>query len=115
MDNLNPIMIRDADEWTCLENPVFKQDLAECSSAAEGKSDSLSVNKKKPIKITSPVLTFQLVIVLLILITSFLSKTFFFEKYHLIKECYDEEITASMIFDGEFGSLDYSEFFSAVR
>ena len=108
MDNLNKAVFDPADEWIPLEKPVYKSELAIPSASDD--SNTIT-NKKRNVRILSPVVTFQLIVLLLILIVSVVCKTFFVDVFELAKECYETEISASMFFDGEFKNLDYSGFF----
>ena len=109
MDNLQKTIDRDVNDWIALENPIYKdKTLTERVTETEKES---AYSKPGNIRILSPVVTIQLILVLLVLIVSYVSKTFFFSKFSSWKQAYDSEISASMFFDGEFKSLDYSDFF----
>lgn len=108
MDNLNRLGIREADDWVSVETPVYKQE----SELQPPKDDKIcATDSKKSVRILSPVVTFQLVLMLIVMIASFLCKTFLYEKFSFVKECYDSEICASMFFNGDFELLNYTDFF----
>lgn len=116
MDNyFNTSHTFDSEPWLSVSETVVRTELEkekDCSEHSVNTADDKSVQKGR--HITAPVLTFQLVICMLILIFLFITKTFFAHVFSEIKFIFDREIGASMYFSGDFSHLDYSEFFEAT-
>ncbi len=112
MDNY--IDAYDEKEWNLLTQPVLKND-----TNSENEPDILREESAETIKIkkskSSPILTFQLVLCLVVLIVLFLLKTFAINTFTEIKSWYDTELTASLFFSGDFSELDYSSMFSSTN
>lgn len=99
-------------EWNELTTPVIKNDNADEDQLL---SNDVSVNKAtKKERISSPVLTLQLILCLSILTILFLFKTFAFDLYSVVKNWYDSEVQSTLYFSGDFSDLDYSSLFSST-
>ncbi len=108
MDNYNDNLQR---QWTDVNTST-----ALYIPEAENTSDeNVSQKPHKSNKIISPIITFQLVICILILILIFISKPFLPDLNKRVMDFYNAEISASMIFSGDFRDLDYSTFFGATN
>lgn len=95
--------------WTELSEPVRKQDLLKTPSDKSTKTE-------EPIKhrtYSTPVLTFQLILCLIVLTVLFLLKTFSVGLYANIREWYDTEMSSTLYFSGDLSNIDYSHIFSA--
>ena len=110
MDNLK--YSKDSDhEWQTVCEPVIKDSNSQYENEEENSS---VVTDSKHVRLSAPVLTFQLILCLLALIFCFISKNFLPDIFHRIKEVYDKEINASVLCSGDFFGLDYSQFFGAT-
>ncbi len=117
MDNyFNTSQTFDSEPWLSVSEPIVKNDF-DINSVDNERSVNTSADNSMPKRkrLTAPVLTFQLIISMLILLFSFVAKTFMSEMFSEIKFMYDKEINASMYFSGDFSDLDYSEFFGASQ
>ncbi len=110
MDNY--IDAYDEKEWSLLTPPVMKD---EASADTQSSYSEIKENTKKKNRVSSPVLTIQLVICLLLLIFLFLAKTFAVDTFDKIKLWYDTELSASLFFSGDFSELDYSQILGSTE
>lgn len=112
MDNYNNENFRD--DWTRVGTPVyksFKENTDDISDILT--NDTVSKDTKRKIVLFGSVVSLQLIICLLVLIFSYICSAFFADKFKNIKEIYDDEIYASMLFDGNLEDVDYSSVFTA--
>lgn len=113
MDNFTNIY---DDSWTELAKPVTKAELTEGDNESEKESQTEPKQGKGANKnrhLTTPIITIQLVLCLIVLTFLFLCKTFSIDLYREIKAFYDKEISANLISSGDFSSHDYSELFAS--
>ena len=97
------------DDWVNLSEPAA----FEAVETESVKESVLQPEKKTHRAVIAPVLTFQLVVTILILISIFLIKFFLPEFYFKVQKCFDTEMSRSMITDGDFSDFDYQQFFSS--
>lgn len=111
MDNLN--YYNAEDKWNELTPVTIKSENTNetTSETSVAKSDSYKSGKK----ISSPVLTIQLIVCLLLLIILYTFKTFSSELFLDIKNWYNSEVNATLYFSGDFSQLDYSSIFSSTN
>lgn len=94
--------------WEELSKPVRKQD------QVPTQTDTLNPDlKPRHRTYSTPVLTIQLVLCLIVLTILFLLKTFSFNSFDDIKKWYDTEMKSTLYHSGDFSSLDYSQLFSS--
>lgn len=98
-------------EWTDLSTPVYKDSKNEILSDDTQHKETEHEYAKQ--RISSPVITFQLITCLIILTFAFLVKTFWSYEFSCFKEHFNKELNASMFFDGKLTDLDYSDFFKS--
>ncbi len=109
MDNYNDKDVNK--QWTDISRPTV-QPLSEAESVSKESTNPKSSISQKNI---SPIITFQLIVCILILILIFISKPLIPKLNQFIMNIYNAEISASMIFSGDFKDLDYSSFFGATE
>ena len=100
------------DDWVNLSEPEFPLQQKSVEDEADKKEKNTESFTRREIK--SPILTFQLVVSLLIIISILIIKSFLPEHYYKFIHFYDAQMSRSMYSDGDFSSLDYSEFFSST-
>lgn len=115
MDNYNNYLhSSDSESWQSVAEPFVKVQDNQTELGVGVSEVSLPYSESNNGRhISAPVLTFQLVICIMILIFSYVSSTFFSDFFQKIKFVYDKEINASMCFSGDFSDLNYSDLFGA--
>ncbi|MBE6737142.1 MAG: hypothetical protein E7566_00600 [Ruminococcaceae bacterium] len=101
------------ENWTSLTSPMYKKSFDENVDMKEDYKDEMeaneSVSNKIRVKVLSPIATLQLIVCLIVLIFSYLANAFYTDKFTAVKDAFDNELFASMFFDGKFKDIDYSE------
>lgn len=108
MDNFNNNNIYPDDQWQSLSTPIVKTEAAD----AADEEPEVTVKPKKHSK--HPVLTLQLTISLCALLFLFILKFLGTELYNSVINWYEKEISKSVIYNGDFESLDFSSLFSTA-
>ena len=110
MDNFNKSNLYYEDEWQSTSIPIVKtveDDHAHIQTEDDVKSPH---QKKKHSK--HPVLTFQLTVTLVALILVFGLKFLSKPLYEIVINWYQQEISESVIYNGDFESFDFSLIFA---
>lgn len=108
MDNFNNNNYYPEDEWQRISTPMIKSTDDENHQFSDG--DEAVSKVKKPNK--HPVLSFQLIVVLVALLFIFAVKFLGLPLYSSVISWYNKEISKSVIYNGNFESFDFSSVFS---
>lgn len=109
MDNFNNRNFYPDDQWQNISEPVIKSEAAD--------TDALPLEEPqeepKPKRHSKhPVLTFQLTVSLCVLLFLFIIKFLGTPLYSAVMSWYENEISKSVIYDGDFENLDFSALFA---
>lgn len=111
MDNYNNFEKNSEDYgWRQLAKPQY----AENEHLPIEDESVITIEKKKKFS-SSAILTFQLVLCIVFLITLYLSRAFMPSLFYAFKDIYNKEIGTSMFFSGNFQDLDFTHLFTATN
>lgn len=110
MDNY--IGVNDSTTWSELATPVKKSEESIDTTLEESLQRTDKVKQKN--RVSTPILSIQLSVCLIILTVLFLLNTFNPVVFSKLKSWYDSELTADLYFNGDFSSLDYSLIFNST-
>ena len=107
MYNINNNFYRD-DDWQSTSTPIVKTYDDENFLT----EDNGEFGRKAKKHSKHPVLTFQLIVVLSLLLLFFVVKFFSESLYNTVISTYRKEISKSVIYNGDFESFDFSSIFA---
>ena len=108
MDNFNNRNLYPEDDWQNISTPILKEQ----NILNQESSEEVSVSNKKPSK--HPVLTIQLILAICVLLFLFTLKFLGAPLFDTITSWYDNEISKSVIFNGDFENFDFSSVFATA-
>lgn len=109
MDNFNNRNFYPDDDWQNISQPIVKNEAADTDDLSlEEEREELKVKKHSK----HPVLTVQLTVSLCVLLFLFIIKFLGAPIFTAVMAWYENEISKSVIYDGDFESLDFSAFFA---
>lgn len=108
MDNYNNRNFYPDNDWQSISQPVVKTEVADTDLTQE--EAQVEVKAKKHSK--HPVLTIQLTVSLCVLLFLFIIKFLGTPLYTAVMTWYEKEISKSVIYNGDFESMDFSSLFA---
>lgn len=108
MENFNNRNLYPDDDWQSISQPVVKSEEEDSNfTSQEPKTEPKPKRHSK-----HPVLTFQLTVSLCVLLFLFIIKFLGTPLYTWVMTWYENEISKSVIYDGDFEGLDFSSLFA---
>lgn len=106
MDNFNDRDFYAENDWQSISQPVVKAELKDAETEQINTSDKPKKQSKHP------VLTLQLTLSLCLLLFLFIVKFLGPQLYTAVISWYEDEISKSVIYNGDFEGFDFSSLFS---
>ncbi len=114
MDNLKFYDSLESDEWISLSEPVMAQPVSLDNLEAIDDADKIKKPPKSKNTLKAPIVTFQLLLCVSILLLIYISKLFLPDVFTIFKSTYDREINSSMFSNGDFKNSSYLSFFTST-
>ena len=108
MDNFNDRNFYGDDDWQTTSTPVVKTFEDELPQEEDDVKNSPKVKRNSK----HPVLTFQLTVAIIALLLVFGLKFLGMPLYETVVKWYEEEISKSVIYNGDFENFDFSLIFA---
>lgn len=108
MDNFNNKDIYSDNDWQNVSTPTVKPLKSDC----EDDTEELLVKESKNRRSKAPVLTFQLVVVMCVLLFLFILRFLNVPAFDRVMDWYKLEISKSVIFSGDFENFDFTSIFA---
>lgn len=112
MDNFNDRDFYPEDDWQSLSSPVVKKEVTSVENYDSDTEPEVPQSPKRRSK--HPVLTIQLTFAICVLLFLFVLKFMGTPAFDTVITWYKTEISKSVIFDGDFDSLDFSTLFATA-